>query len=320
MRTPIKLGAYMLGLAAVFGTSVGLGSVAGPDRTPPAAHGMPAAQHSATAAPSGGAGADAHLPVGLQVIQDGYRLAPESPELSAGEPQQFRFRILGPDGTPVTRYTATHEKDLHLIVVRRDLAHFQHVHPQLGTDGTWSTALAVAAPGQYRVFADFRPAGRESALTLGVDVAAPGELRPVPLPEPARTATVDGYTVTLDGDLVPGTSSKVTLSVSRDGAPVTDLEPYLGAYGHLVALRDGDLAYLHVHPDGAPGDGRTAPGPGITFYTEVPSVGTYRLYLDFQHAGKVRTAEFTVPATAQTATTPPAPSGEQHGEGDQTHG
>jgi hypothetical protein len=88
----------------------------------------------------------------------------------------------------------------------------------------------------------------------------------------------------------------VTLRVSRDGKAVTDLQPYLGAYGHLVALRDGDLAYLHVHPDGEPGDGRTAAGPDVTFYAEVPSGGAYRLYLDFQHAGKVHTAEFTAVA------------------------
>ncbi|MEV6492826.1 hypothetical protein AB0M20_30025 [Actinoplanes sp. NPDC051633] len=74
--------------------------------------------------------------------------------------------------------------------------------------------------------------------------------------------------------------------MSKDGKPVTDLQPYLGAYGHLVALRHGDLAYLHVHPDGTPGDGRTAAGPGIIFHADVPSAGAYRLYLDFQHAGR----------------------------------
>jgi hypothetical protein len=107
-------------------------------------------------------------------------------------------------------------------------------------------------------------------------------------------ARVDGYEVRLDGDLVAGQTSKVTLTVTKDGAPVTDLQPYLGAYGHLVALRTGDLAYLHVHPDGEPGDGKTAPGPAVTFYAEVPTATTYRLFLDFQHGGTVRTAEFTV--------------------------
>jgi len=201
--------------------------------------------------------------------------------------------VLGPDGAPVTRYTPTHERDLHLIVVRRDLAGFQHVHPTVGGDGVWRIPLTVAQPGQYRIFADFQPAVRTGPLTLGVDVPAAGYYQPTPLPLPARTATVDGYTVDLTGDLAAGDTSTVTLRVSRDGQPVTDLEPYLGAYGHLVALREGDLAYLHVHPDGAPGDGHTAAGPGITFHAEVPSAATYRLYLDFQHAGTVHTAEFT---------------------------
>ncbi len=82
--------------------------------------------------------------------------------------------------------------------------------------------------------------------------------------------------------------------MSRDGEAVADLQPYLGAYGHLVALRSGDLAYLHVHPDGTPGDGKTQPGPEVVFYAAVPSAGTYHLFLDFRHEGIVRTAAFTV--------------------------
>jgi len=81
--------------------------------------------------------------------------------------------------------------------------------------------------------------------------------------------------------------------VTKDGRPVTDLQPYLGAFGHLVALRSTDLAYLHVHPEGAPGDGRTPPGPEVAFHAEVPTAGTYGLYFDFQIDGVVRTAQFT---------------------------
>ncbi len=83
----------------------------------------------------------------------------------------------------------------------------------------------------------------------------------------------------------------------KDGRPVTDLQPYLEAYGHLVALREGDLAYLHVHPGGEPGDGKTKPGPDIEFGAEVPSAGAYHLYLDFKHDGVVRTAQFALDAT-----------------------
>ena len=102
----------------------------------------------------------------------------------------------------------------------------------------------------------------------------------------------------LTGDLVAGEHSMLKLRVTHDGQPVTDLQPYLGAYGHLVALRGGDLAYLHVHPDGEPGDGKTEPGPEVEFGAEVPSDGTYHLYLDFKHDGVVRTAQFQLDATA----------------------
>ena len=330
MRTPVKIGGYALGLAAVFTAALGLGHITGgPPAAPaaPAAHSGSTGQHDPAAAPAQHPGtaaapgqhasaapgeASAHLPGGLQVTQDGYRLTPLTATLATGGPQPFRFRILGPDGTPVTRYARNHDKDLHLIVVRRDLSGFQHVHPALAGDGTWSIPLRVGAPGQYRVLADFQPAGHPEGLTLGVDVPAPGDYRPVALPAVSRTAEVDGYTVTLDGVLTPGTSSELTLTVTRGGVPVTDLEPYLGAYGHLVALRDGDLAYLHVHPGG-----RVAAGPEIRFLAEVPSAGTYRLYLDFQHDGRVRTAEFTATAGAVPPAATPAATPSAHG--DHTH-
>lgn len=107
---------------------------------------------------------------------------------------------------------------------------------------------------------------------------------------------MDGYDVELGGALTPGKAGELKLTVTKDGKPVRDLQPYLGAYGHLVALRSGDLAYLHVHPNGEPGDGRTRPGPDVSFTATAPSEGAYRLFLDFKHEGKVRTAAFTVRA------------------------
>ena len=157
--------------------------------------------------------------------------------------------------------------------------------------------------GDYRVFADFTPDGGDG-MTLSADVRVAGSYDPRPLPAAAAVTTVDGYTVSLEGAAHAGQTSKLTLSVSLDGIPVTDLQPYLAAYGHLVALRASDLAYLHVHPDGHPGDGVTPAGPAITFYANMPSAEDYRLFLDFKHGEVVRTAEFTL--TADNATTPGA--------------
>lgn len=99
--------------------------------------------------------------------------------------------------------------------------------------------------------------------------------------------------MTLTGEPAAGEGRRLEFAVARDGKPVTDLQPYLAAYGHLVALRREDLAYVHVHPDGSPGDGTTEPGPVVAFHAQVPGPGTYRLFLDFKHEDAVRTAEFT---------------------------
>ena len=198
----------------------------------------------------------------------------------------------------MTSYDVVHDKRLHLIVVRRDLTGFQHVHPRLdpGT-GEWTTDVRLT-PGVWRVIADFTPAGGEP-LTLGQDLSVPGDFAPEGLGPERRTAEVDGYTVTLAGDLAAGTEARLVLTVTRGGRPVTDLQPYLGAYGHLVALRAGDLGYLHVHPDGEPGD--VPAGPDVVFHAEVPSTGSYRLFLDFRHGGIVHTAAFTVHVTDGSA-------------------
>ena len=299
-------------VAVVFAAALGVGRVVGPVATTPASHADMVGGHEGMA--MGGEGAGASFPKGLLVSQNGYtfRLAHDSAPAGTGVP--VAFTIEGPEGAPVTEYDVEHDKELHLIAVRRDLTGFQHVHPVRDADGTWTTGLDLT-PGQWRLFADFKATGAE-ALTLGTDLSVAGTYEPAPgATVDVRTATVDGYTVTLSGNLTAGRDAKLTLRVARDGKPVTDLQPYLGAYGHLVALRDGDLAYLHVHPEGTPGDGATEPGPDVTFFADVPSGGRYHLYLDFKHGDVVRTAAFTVTAEGAGAPEkmPAGESGDAHG-------
>ncbi|MFB4276195.1 hypothetical protein ACBJ59_12960 [Nonomuraea sp. MTCD27] len=319
MRTAAKLGSYALGLAVVFGGALGVGRMI----TPTAAGTTTAADtrtgddqaagHAGDDHATGHTGAEhatqqpvtSDTPGGLQVSQNGYTLNPIT-SITTGVPTDFRFTVIGPEGRAVTDYQVEHDKKLHFIVASRDLTSFQHVHPDLAADGTWSVRLTLPKAGAYKAFADFVPKGGEK-LTLGADLQAAGDYRPEPLPHVSRTAAVDDYTVNLAGDLVPGRAGKLTLTINKDGEPVTDLQPYLGAYGHLVALRAGDLAYLHVHPEKS-----DKAGPEITFYAEAPSRGDYRLFLDFQHEGKVRTAAFTATATLSDGHAPSATHDHTH--------
>ncbi|MFI0541390.1 hypothetical protein ACH3VS_21165 [Streptomyces sp. WSLK1-3] len=323
MNAGLRITAFAAALAATFGTAYGVGQGIGPvvEDEPPARHDTHAGDGDAaqpgTAARSDHpdhSGQESPPAGGLQIAEQGYTLDLRTPRLTAGRTADLRFAIRGDDGRAVTAFRREHDKELHLIVASRDLNTYRHLHPTRAADGTWSIPVSLPRAGGYRVFADFTPEkkGAEN-LTLGADLAVSGTYAPRTLPAPDPTTVTDGYEVKLAGALRPGAARELKLTVSRDGRPVTDLQPYLGAYGHLVALRSGDLAYLHVHPNGEPGDGTTAAGPDISFTATAPSDGSYRLFLDFKHQGKVHTAAFTV-RTSETATedTPPHEPADEH--------
>jgi hypothetical protein len=224
------------------------------------------------------ADAAAAPPAGLAVEQGGYRLEPEATALPLGRDAEIAYRISAPDGAAVTDFDVEHERRMHLIVVRRDLTGFQHLHPKMDASGRWSVRLRVPRAGVYRAYADFTADGQ--ARTLATDLVARGPFTSRALPAPVPTDMTAGYTATLAADgLEAGADAELAYDIRRDGRPVDDLEPYLGADGHLVALREGDLAFLHVHPEESATPGR------ISFGASLPSPGRYRLYLQFSTTG-----------------------------------
>ncbi|MEV8026352.1 heavy-metal-associated domain-containing protein [Cellulosimicrobium funkei] len=309
MRAPARIALYVAGLGVVFVASAAVAGAVVPEGAlsePPAAHAPE--QHAATSDdPPQETTRGADMVGGLSLEQGGYTLGEIEAPQSPGTPGELAFTLTDPTGAPVTDFAVAHEQRLHLVVVRSDGAHYRHAHPELGDAGRWSVPWTWDAAGTYRVYADAVPTGGDP-ITLSRTVEVAGDVVPVRAGAPTTTASVDGYDVTLDGSLQVGTASRLTLEVTRDGEPVTTLEPYLGAFGHLVALRDGDLAYLHAHPEGteaAPGE---VSGPTVAFAVEAPTAGRYLLYLDFQVEGQVRTAAFTVEATGATATPDDAPA------------
>ena len=223
------------------------------------------------------------------VSQDGYTLRLAAATAPAGQDVPVAFTSRGPDGKPVTGTTSSTRSGC-------TSSPCDATSPASSTFiRRWHRRHLVVAldlePGTWRLFADFKPTGADAAHAGGRPRRARRRRPRRARDRDARPSTVDGYTVTLDRG--PGRRASTrcsTLWVSTDGRPVTDLQPYLGAYGHLVALREGDLAYLHVHPDGEPGDGKTEPGPESCSAPRCPAPARYHLYLDFKHDGVVRTA------------------------------
>jgi hypothetical protein len=218
---------------------------------------------------------------GLAVSENGLTLELARTTAAPGTRFDLAFRIVDRGGQTVRDFDVEHTKRMHLIVVRRDMTGFQHLHPTQGPDGTWSVPTTLPDAGSYRVFADFSVSDKPH--TLADDITVDGTVRSHQLPIATDSVDVDGLRVSLtEGASRAGSESQLAFTVTRNGKPVA-VEDYLGAKGHLVALRQGDLAFLHVHPD----------ENSLKFMAEFPTAGRYRLFLQFQTEGRVHTAAFT---------------------------
>jgi hypothetical protein len=266
--TTAKLAGFAAALALIFIGAFLVGGAFGPLRDGDAMGEMGGAH---------GEGGHAAAAVrGLGVSEGGLSIRLATTTAPADRTRPLRFRIVGEDGATVKDFDVEHTKRMHLIVMRRDLTGFQHLHPTQAVDGEWSVPLRLTEPGAYRVFADFSHDG--TPRTLAGDLQVDGMVHSLPVPPPAPVAEVDGLRVALaEGAAHAGKETALDFTVTREGRPVA-LADYLGAKGHR-----GDLAFLHVHPD----------SDRLSFMATFPSAGTYRLFLQFRAEGRLHTVAFT---------------------------
>lgn len=220
-----------------------------------------------------------------------FRASPAN--IPAGADVTLEFRILHPDtGRPVTRFETIHEKLFHLFLVSQDLGYFAHVHPELLGSGWFRLRTRLPKPGTYRLLADFDPTGGTPQLA-------------------ARTFSTSGYVASLEAgiahpaaDLVPkqGESLKVELTTDPVDpvagkktmlffrlSPAEGLEPYLGAWAHLMAVSNDLIDTIHAHPFLADG------GPSLQFNLFFPRPAMYRMWIQLQRDRVVNTVSFTIP-------------------------
>ncbi|WP_232646879.1 hypothetical protein [Streptomyces guryensis] len=264
---------------------------------------MPGMDHSNTPSHSASAGAMASMPGmdtastgnGLTAAKDGYRMTSTTSGLPSDRSADYRFTVTGPDGRPVTDFAVDQTQRMHFYAVRTDLTGFQHLHPTMAKNGTWTAPLAALQPGTWRLYASFTPnsgSGKGKHLVLSRTVKVSGMPMTTALPKASGTTTADGYTITVKGGPMAGMAHRLTTTITKDGKPVTDLQPYLDTYAHLTAFHQGDLAFAHLHPE-TKADGDHG-GPALTFHAEFAQPGNWRLYLQFRTDGKLHTAALTL--------------------------
>jgi hypothetical protein len=278
VNLPAKLSGFAVVLALIFAGAAFAGSAVDVHPGKPAESAKPT-----MGAMAKGGEKMAPQPVrGLAVSDKGLTLELARTTAPQGKRFELAYRIVDRRGRTVRDFDVEHTKRMHFIVARRDMTGFQHLHPTEGRDGTWTVTVKLGEAGSYRVFADFSV--NHQPHTLADDLSVDGTVRSQELPAPADSVDVDGLHVSLtEAAARAGAESELGFTVTRDGKPVA-VDDYLGAKGHLVALRQGDLAYLHVHPDES----------SLKFMATFPTAARYRLFLQFKTAdGRLHTAAFT---------------------------
>ncbi|GAB2960455.1 hypothetical protein GCM10027048_30230 [Hymenobacter coalescens] len=211
---------------------------------------------------------------------------------AAGQPVTLSFQpqVVGSEKTPVP-LAVVHEKKMHLIIVSKDLSEFFHEHPEFKASGRYDVPFTFKTGGTYLLYQDYQPQGGTHQLgrqTLQVS----GPSRPaVKFTKDQMRWEKNGYAadLTFDKPAQVGQPLAVSVTVNRGGKPVTDLDNYLGALGHMVILSEDGGQYLHVHPQD-----QADKGPRVGFNTTFEKPGLYRVFLQFNHAGAIQTADFTV--------------------------
>lgn len=267
---------------------------------PHANHGTPVTSQDPHAGHAPPAGSDPHAghampgPAGAGQGPYAMRVEPTG-TVTAGSPNALRIFLSDGQGKPVERLQVVHEKKLHFLVISRDLSFFAHEHPQQQADGLQALTFSFPRPGEYVLFGDYTPEGASQVVSSarltvpGVSAMKEPSLKPDDLAHARRSGA---FEVKLD-QKASGAESVLTFSLTKGGKPVTDLQPYLGALGHLVLVDPGASKLLHSHPLGAGEPGKVA------FHTAFPAPGPYKLWAEFRPEGQPLRVDFVIASSGE---------------------
>lgn len=213
-------------------------------------------------------------------------------EVKAGQPIKLSLMIHDAGGTMVKDFEVVHEKKIHLIVVSDGLGLFAHIHPDIDSAGNLTVTNVFPTGGKYRLFADYKPVGKDQAVARA-EVKVFGDSPPAPKLVPNVPGKVAGTGLNANIAIPKATAAEVTkitfnLLDSMD-KPVTNLQPYLGAMGHLVVISADGKLYVHAHAV----EGKSANGM-VEFAAHFAKAGIYKAWSQFQRAGQVCTVPFVL--------------------------
>lgn len=222
-------------------------------------------------------------------------------EAKAGQPVTLKLQVVdNKTGKPQTTFDVAHEKEFHLLIASKDLGWFAHEHPEMAADGTWSLPVTFPAGTDYWVYGDVAPTGKGSRILISqVKVSGPAPTWKTDLTPTLGPSENGGLKATLEPTETPIPISKMTalavkLTDAATGKPTSDIQPWLGAAGHLMIIHQDGQTVVHSHPDETEEAEARLKNGEVRFNARFPKTGLYKAYAQFQRGGQVRTLPFTL--------------------------
>ena len=234
-------------------------------------------------------------------------LTTQPADVRPNDPARLTFTLKDGLGRLVTDFEIVHTKPMHLVIVSEDLSFFNHIHPEANPDGTYSVETRFPWGGRFKAFLDYTPSGGGPQIGRN-DISVDGPPhQPVQLTaEKQHRKQIGDMRIGMSADKPFRTDEAIKLSFevsdSKTGKPLTDLQPYLGAWAHFVVISEDGKEFLHAHPLEAIPDqtaavsGGPTPrgGPKVTTRVVFPKPGLYKLWAQFQRNDAVTVADFVI--------------------------
>jgi hypothetical protein len=185
-----------------------------------------------------------------------------------------------------------HTQKIHLLVVDESLVDYHHVHPVAGADaGSYNFSFMPQSDHNYVVYADVKLLNNGAQMIpVKLKGAAPcaQDCTDRTAALKASTAGVTGKVTFADAAIKAGTPVNAEVELTgEDGKPLQDLEPVMGAYGHIVGFYEGLTDVAHMHPMGKePSKDSDRSASPLKFMLHPEHAGYMKFFVQIRRGGK----------------------------------
>ncbi len=258
---------------------------------------------------------DQHIP-NLEPVNAVVEFETVPKNVAAQVPATLRFSLKDKAGKPLQGLTVNHERILHIIIVSEDFSVFAHLHPEdfgpvtagMISEARFTIKYAFPKAGRYLIALDSAVGNKHFSRKLSINVSGSPAMSTLK-PDFSSEKSFGDYEIKLTSTpshIKAGDKTTLKYLIQKNDRSVTDLETYLAAPMHIAIILTDLNNFIHAHGE-IPGSSSPHPpvghihgiledkfGPEIEARVIFPVRGTYQIFSEFKHKGRVVVTSFMV--------------------------